>query len=223
MTEHLMLTPDEILTTTRAVRKRLDFTRPVERSVLEECLTIAQQAPTGSNLQNWHFIVVTDAAKRQALADLYRKGWAIYVTLPAAGNLTLDTPQRKAQQARIMASAQYLADHMHEAPVLVVPCIRVAEGRCENLPVVKQASMWGSIAQAGWSFILAARARGLGTTWTTLHLLFEEEAARILGVPYAEVNQAALIPVAYSRGTQFSPAQRAALDTMVHWEAWENK
>lgn len=221
MTEHLKLTPDELLTSTRAVRKRLDFTRPVERSVLEECLTIAQQAPTGSNLQNWHFIVVTDAAKRRGLAELYRKGWAIYVTLAtAAGNLALNNPQRNAQQARIMASAQYLADHMHEAPVLVVPCIRVPEGRCETQPIVKQASMWGSIAQAGWSFMLAARARGLGTTWTTLHLLFEEEAAQILGVPYAEVNQAALIPVAYTRGTRFSPAQRAPLDTMVHWEAW---
>jgi nitroreductase len=221
MSGQLSLTPDEILTTTRAVRKRLDFKRPVARSVLEECLTIAQQAPTGSNLQNWHFVVVTDPAKRQALADVYRKGWAIYVTLPlAAGNLTFDDPQRNAQQARVMASAQYLAEHMHEAPVLVVPCIRPPDGRCESLPVALQGSWWSSIAQAGWSFMLAARARGLGTTWTTLHLLFEEEAAQILGVPYAEVNQAGLIPVAYTRGTRFSPAQRAPLDTVVHWEAW---
>ena len=97
MAEHLTLTPDELLTTTRAVRKRLDFTRPVERTVLEECLTIAQQAPTGSNIQNWHFVVVTDPAKRRALADVYRKGWAIYVPLPiAAGNLTFDDPRRNA-------------------------------------------------------------------------------------------------------------------------------
>lgn len=219
MSEYLMLTPEELLTTTRAVRKRLDFTRPVERAVLEECLTIAQQAPTGSNLQNWHFVVVTDLAKRQALADVYRKGWAVYVPLPiAAGNLTFDDPQRNAQQARVMASAQYLADHMHEAPVLVVPCIRPPDGRCESLPVALQGSWWSSIAQAGWSFMLAAR--GLGTTWTTLHLLFEEEAAQILGVPYAEVNQAGLIPVAYTRGTRFRPARRAPLDTVVHWEAW---
>ena len=221
MSEHLALTPDELLTTTRAVRKRLDFTRPVERTVLEECLTIAQQAPTGSNIQNWHFIVVTDPAKRRALADVYRKGWAIYVPLPiAAGNLTFDDPRRNAQQARVMASAQYLADHMHEAPVLVVPCVRPPDGRCEHQPVALQITWWSSIAQAGWSFMLAARARGLGTTWTTLHLLFEEEAAQILGLPYAEVNQAGLIPVAYTLGTRFSPAQRAALDTMVHWETW---
>jgi nitroreductase len=203
------------------VRKRLDFTRPVERTVLEECLTIAQQAPTGSNIQNWHFVVVTDPAKRRALADVYRKGWAVYVPLPiAAGNLTFDDPTRNAQQARVMASAQYLADHMHEAPVLVVPCVRPPDGRCEHQPVALQITWWSSIAQAGWSFMLAARARGLGTTWTTLHLLFEEEAAQILGLPYAEVNQAGLIPVAYTRGTRFSPAQRATLDTMVHWDTW---
>jgi nitroreductase len=189
--------------------------------VLEECLTIAQQAPTGSNIQNWHFVVVTDPAKRRALADVYRKGWAIYVPLPiAAGNLTFDDPTRNAQQARIMASAQYLADHMHEAPVLVVPCVRPPDGRCEHQPVALQITWWSSIAQAGWSFMLAARARGLGTTWTTLHLLFEEEAAQILGLPYAEVNQAGLIPVAYTRGTRFSPAQRTALNTMVHWDTW---
>ena len=221
MSEHLALAPDALLTTTRAVRKRLDFTRPVARPVLEECLRIAQQAPTGSNLQNWHFVVVTEAAKRHALAELYRKGWAIYLTLPiAAGNLTFENPQRAAQQARVMESAQYLADHMHKAPVLVVPCIRLPDGRCESQPVVIQASMWGSIAQAGWSFMLAARARGLGTTWTTLHLLFEEEAATILDIPYSEVNQAGMIPVAYTRGTRFRPAQRAPLETVVHWEGW---
>jgi len=221
MSEHLPLTPDALLTTTRAVRKRLDFTRPVERAVLEECLTIAQQAPTGSNLQNWHFVVVTDPAKRKALADVYRKGWAIYTTLPiAAGNLTFDDAQRNAQQARVMASAQYLADHMHEAPVLVVPCILPPDGRCEHQPAALQAVWWSSIAQAGWSFMLAARARGLGTTWTTLHLLFEEEAALLLNLPYVEVNQAGLIPVAYTRGTRFSPARRAPLHTMVHWETW---
>jgi nitroreductase len=221
MSEHLTLTPDELLTTTRAVRKRLDFTRPVPRTVLEECLTIAQQAPTGSNLQNWHFVVVTDPVTRRALADVYRKGVAIYVTLPiAAGNLTFDDPQRNAQQARVMASVEYLAEHMHEAPVLVVPCIRPPDDRCEGQPPVLQSSWWSSIAQAGWSFMLAARARGLGSTWTTLHLLFEEEAAQILGLPYAEVNQAGLIPVAYTHGTRFSPARRAPLDTMVHWETW---
>ncbi|MFN8487226.1 MAG: nitroreductase family protein [Caldilineaceae bacterium] len=221
MFSQLALTPDELLTTTRSVRKRLDFARPVERTVIEECLKIAQQAPTGSNLQNWHFVVITDPAKRLALAEVYRKGWAIYTTLPiAAGNLTFADPQRNAQQAQVMASAQYLADHMHEAPVLVIPCIALPGARVESQAVLLQTSMWGSIAQAGWSFMLAARARGLGATWTTVHLFFEEEAAQIIGLPYAQVNQAALIPVAYTKGTTFKPASRAPLDTMVHWEAW---
>ena len=130
---------DELLTTTRAVRKRLDLTRPVEPEVIRECLELAVQAPTPGAHQNWHFVVVTDPGKRHALADVYRKGWAIYVPLPiAAGNLTFDDPRRNAQQARVMASAQYLADHMHEAPVLVVPCVRPPDGRCEQQPVALQ-------------------------------------------------------------------------------------
>jgi nitroreductase len=193
----------------------------VERTIIEECLAIAQQAPTGSNLQNWHFVVITDPATRQALADLYRQGLAIYETLPlAAGNLTFDDPQRMAQQARVMASIRYLGAHLHEVPVLVIPCLQAPGGRCERQPVALQASWWSSIAQAGWSFMLAARARGLGTTWTTLHLLFEDEAAQVLKLPYTEVNQAGLIPVAYTRGTRFQPARRAPLKTMVHWETW---
>ncbi|HEU5327493.1 MAG: nitroreductase family protein [Thermomicrobiales bacterium] len=214
----LPLTLDELLTTTRAVRKRLDFARPVERAVLEECLTIAQQAPTGSNRQHWQFIVVTDPDKRAALADCYRRGWARYRDSPGyAGRAPQADAARAATQSRVAASAAYLADHMHEAPVLVVPCIR---GRTDGAPAAAQAAAWGSILPAVWSFMLAARARGLGTVWTTLHLSFEEEAASVLGIPYAEVMQAALIPVAYTRGVQFQPGPREPLDTFVRWETW---
>jgi len=209
----LTLTPDELLETTRSVRKRLDFTRPVEREVLEECLALAQQAPTGSNMQGWHFLVVTDAAKRAALGDLYRKSWYPYSARRAAAQ----TAERQATQARVVSSAQYLADHMQEAPVLVIPCIT---GRTEGKSSVEQAGVWGSILPAVWSFMLAARARGLGTCWTTLHLTYEREAADILGIPYAEVMQTALIPVAYTLGTDFKAGPRASLDTMVHWEQW---
>jgi nitroreductase len=212
------MTVDEALTTTHSVRKRLDFSRPVGREVIEECLTIAQQAPTPSNLQNWQFVVVTDAAKRQALADIYRKGFEIYETLPiAAHNLPFDDPQRKATQARSMSSARYLATHMQEAPVLVVPCIAP---RADKEGMVLQSALWGTISQASWSFMLAARARGLGTVWTCLHLFFEEEAATVLGIPYSEVMQAGIIPVAYTRGTRFKPAPREPLSNMVHWEGW---
>ena len=220
MPERINLTNDELLTTTRSVRKRLDFTRPVEREVIEECLAIAQQAPTGSNWQNWHFLVVTDPGKRPALADIYRRGVEIYLTLPIAyNNLKFDDPERNATQTRVGSSSQYLADHMHEAPVHIIPCMAL-EGRIESQPALVQSAMWGSIAQAGWSFMLSARARGLGATWTCLHLFFEEEAAKILGIPYTEVNQAALIPVAYTKGTKFRPGPREPLDTMVHWETW---
>ncbi len=209
----LSLTNDEMLATTRAVRKRLDLERPVERAVLEECLQLAQQAPTGSNRQGWGFIVVTDPAKRLALADLYRKSWE-----PYSRSRTPATEQSdQATQARVADSASYLAEHMHEVPVLIVPVIR---GRTDSAPIVGQAGVWGSILPAVWSFMLAARSRGLGTAWTTLHLRYEEEAAGVLGIPYAEVMQTALIPVAYTLGTDFKPGPRAPLDTIVHWEQW---
>lgn len=212
------LTPDELLTTTRSVRKRLDLTRPVEREVIEECLAIAQQAPTPSNLQNWHFVVVTDPGKRAALGDLYRRGFEIYATSPiAASHLTVGDAARNATQARVMSSAQYLAEHMYEVPVHVMACITP---RADKETMFMQSALWSTISQAGWSFMLAARARGLGTVWTSNHLLFEEEAAQVLGIPYTDVMQAGLIPVAYTRGTRFRPAPREPLHTMVHWEGW---
>jgi nitroreductase len=214
----LELTPDELLSTTRAVRKRLDFGRPVEREVLEECLALAHQAPTGSNQQGWHFVVITDPAKRAALADCYRRGWQAYRDAGGgAGNTRTGDPARDAVFARIGDSSAYLAQHMAEVPVLVVPCIA---GRTDGLPAAEQAGRWGSILPAVWSFMLAARSRGLGTVWTTLHLPHEREAADVLGIPYEEVMQVALIPVAYTLGTDFRPGQRQPLDRTVHWDAW---
>jgi nitroreductase len=193
----------------------MDFTRPVPREVLEECFALAQQAPSGSNSQGWHFVVVTDPARRAALADIYRVGWRGYAGPPPA--FGPDDPRAQTPQAKMRASAQYLADHMHEAPVLVIPCIR---GRTDGLPAASQAGVWGSIIPATWSFMLAARARGLGTAWTTLHLGGEREAAEVLGIPYDEVMQVAMIPVAYTRGTDFHPGPRRPLEEMVHWESW---
>jgi nitroreductase len=210
----LPLTADEVLTTTRSVRKRLDFTRPVERDVLEECLTIAQQAPSGSNRQVWHFVVVTDAEKRRALADLYRRGWEQYRSVAGP---TYDDPTRAATQGRVSDSAQYLADHFHEAPVHVIPCI---VGRTDGKPAIAQSGVFGSILPAAWSFMLAARARGLGTCWTTIHLMHEREAAAVLGIPYDTIMQTALIPVAYTKGTDFKLAPRDSLASMVHWDRW---
>ncbi len=214
----LSLSPDELLATTRAVRKRLDLTRPVEREVLLECLALAQQAPSGSNRQSWHFVIVTDAAKRKALADLYRRGADIMRADPnSPRNKPYEDLSMRATYERVRASSDYLYDHMQDAPVLVVPCVA---GRLDGLLASAQAGTWGSILPAVWSFMLAARSRGLGTCWTTLHLRYEEEAAQVLGIPYAEYTQAALTPVAYTIGTDFKPASRASLESMVHWDAW---
>jgi nitroreductase len=207
----LELTPDELLSTTRAVRRRLDLTRPVEREVLEECLELAQQAPTASFAQNWHFVVVTDAGQRAALGELWRAVADGYVQRRAAAAAADPV------LARLGDAVRYLAEHIHEVPVHVIPCV---EGRTDGKPAAAQASRWASIVPAAWSFMLAARARGLGSVWTTFHLRHEREAAELLGIPYERVMQAALIPVAYTVGTDFKPGPRRPLDTLVHWDRW---
>lgn len=209
-------TCDRLLTTTRSVRKRLDLRRPVPRAVIEECLEIALQAPTGSNAQGWHFYVVTDAEKKKGIADLYRKAFEVYANNPAFRPAWAPEDPRAAQRPRVEDSARHLAEHMHEVPVLVVPCV---EGRVENAGVLAQASIYGSILPAAWSFMLALRARGLGSAWTTLHLMHEREAARILGIP-DHVTQTALLPVAYTTGGDFRPARRLPLAQVLHWDAW---
>lgn len=210
---------DTLLRTTRSVRKRLDLERPVPRAVVEECLALAQQAPTGGNRQLWSFVVVTDPATRSALADVYRKGWDRYITegMVEAPSPPATDPVARARQKRIGASAQYLADNLERVPVLVIPVIR---HRVDGREPVAVASHFGSVLPAVWSFMLAARARGLGTAWTTIHLFYEREAAEILGIPYDEVMQAALIPLAYTIGGDFKPGARLPLDTFVHWERW---
>ncbi len=219
----LHLTPDELLTTTRSVRKRLDFSRPVEPELLRECLEIAVQAPTGGNRQHWHFIVVTDRQQIQALGKIYQKGWAIYLqqqtSIAAAMQSKRMTPDRIATLARIADSANYLAEHMHEVPAMLIPC---GYGRADvdRQPTSAQAGWWGSLLPAAWSFMLAARARGLGTCWTTIHLYYEQEAAEVLGIPYEKVVQAALIPIAYTLGTEFKPGARIPLESILHWDKW---
>lgn len=211
-----LATCDQLLTTTRSVRKRLDFTRPVPREVIERCLEIALQAPTGSNAQGWHFLVVTEAERKQALATLYRKAFEIYATNPAFRPQYAEGDPRSAQRPRVEDSARHLAEHLHEAPALVIPCI---EGRVEAAGVLAQASIYGSILPAAWSFMLALRARGLGSAWTTLHLMYEKEAAAVLGLP-DHVTQCALLPVAYTKGSGFRPAKRLPLAQVLHWERW---
>lgn len=209
-------TVDHLLTTTRSVRKRLDLTRPVEPEILEKCLEIAFQAPTGSNSQGWQFVVVTDVAKRKAIADHYRTAFAAYREMSG------DQPQRQAgdprqaQTERIVDSATYLVDHLHEVPVHILACV---EGRVEAPLTVLQASMYGSILPAAWSLMLALRSRGIGSAWTTLHLVYENEVAELLGIP-RNYTQAVLLPAAYFTGEDFKPAKRLPASQHIHWNTW---
>jgi nitroreductase len=208
---------DHLLTTTRSVRKRLDFSRPVEREVIERCIEIAIQAPSGSNRQPWHFVVVTDAEKRMGLAELYRRAFDTYLRgrAQAAPDPRPHAPSASTMR-KVTSSAAYLAKHFHEAPVHIIPCI---EGRVETSPPFAQASHYGSILPAAWSLMLALRARGLGSAWTTLHLPYEKEAAQLLGIP-DHITQAALLPVAYFTGDDFRPAERIPAREVTHWDGW---
>ena len=204
---------DELLATTRAVRKRLDLDRPVPRNVIEECLELAVQAPTGSNSQTWRWVVVDDAAKRRGLADLYRRAADAYLT--QAGEQARERGDM--QTRRVFESAVYLAENLENVPVHLIPCM---EGRPPaDAPPAMLAGFYGSIFPAVWSFQLALRARGLGSALTTLHLVYEREAAELLNLP-DHLQQVALLPVAYTRGTDFKRAQRPPISSITHWNGW---
>ncbi|MET7335576.1 nitroreductase family protein [Nonomuraea sp. NPDC005650] len=211
------LSPDELLTTTRSVRKRLDLTRPVPLELVRECLDVALQAPSGGNRQGWHWMVVTDPELRKAIGGYYeRSHQAYFESGSSARALFQDDPVRAAQQRRVGESSLYLAEHMGDVPVLVIGCIAVSEG---GLPQGNQSGLWGSLLPAAWSYMLAARARGLGTAWTTLHLAYESEVAELLGIP-GDVRQGVLIPTAYFLGETFGPAKRQPLDEVLHVDRW---
>lgn len=215
----LGLSADALLSTTRAVRRRLDFERPVNDDLIRECLEFAVQAPTGSNQQGWRFLVVTDPDKKAALADLYRRGWDVYTGMSAsAGALAVGAEgERASQQLRVLRSASYLAENMHRVPAMLIPCLH---GRIEKAPGMGASSMLASIIPSTWNFMLAARERGLGTCWTTIHLMFEEEAAAVLDIPYADVSQIALITIGHTLGTDFRPATRESASTVTSWNTW---
>jgi nitroreductase len=207
MTYLLPFDPDELLTTTRAVRKRLDLDRPVPLDVIREALQIAVQAPSGSNRQRWHWLILTDPDVRAKVADYYRRS---HLEAYAARSEPAD-----AATARIQSSSTYLRDVFASVPVLVLATIELDT----DLPAGNQAGIWGSLLPAAWSLALALRARGLGTTWTTLHLKYEREVAEVLGLP-ANVRQGVLLPVAYTKGTDFKPGPRVDLDSVVHLNGW---
>jgi nitroreductase len=209
----LDLDPDQLLSTTRAVRKRLDFDRPVPEELIRECVAMALQAPSGSNLVTMAFVVVTDADKRAAIGDIYREIFAGYKASPYYATRIIDDPAAQAQQLRVAESADYLGEHMGEAPALVIAC---------NTGANRQAAVggMGNVLPATWSFMLAARARGLGTAWTSMHTFREQEVADLLGIPFDTVAQAVLTPVAFTKGTDFKPANRPEPDAVIHWNGW---
>jgi nitroreductase len=212
----LNLSVDEVLTTTRSVRKRLDLEKPVPRDVLLECLELAIQAPTGSNTQGWQWVFVEDADKKKAIADIYRAAFNAYRQMPRPEYG--DSDLRGGQFDRVRTSAEFLAEHLHEVPVMLIPCL---EGRIDKAPEAS-AGFWGSLLPACWSYMLALRSRGLGSAWTTLHLLGDGErhTADLLGIPFEKYSQGGLFPIAYTKGTDFRPAKRLPAEQFAHWDTW---
>lgn len=192
---------DQVLTTTRSVRRRIDFQRPVEASVIEECIEIATQAPTGANQESWRFLVLTESERKQQVAELYRSALATYVD---------------ARGFEVRPAQRALADRMHEMPVLVIVC---NEGRPLSDSVAMQVAFYGSVLPAAWSLMLALRSRGLGSTWTTLHLLHAERAAAALGIPDG-VTQTVLLPVGYTLDAVLRPAKRRTPAEVTYWNRW---
>jgi nitroreductase len=197
------LTPDELLSTTRAVRRRLDLTKPVEDHLLNDCVRLAQQAPSGGNQQPFHFVVVRDGGLRCRVAALYRELADVHLPRP-------DTFSDGGQR-RVYASAWYLVDHLHEVPVHVIPCVEWRDGPGPG--------QWASVIQAAWSFMLAARSRGLGTAWIGMIALRERAFAELFGIP-EDVRLAALLPVAHTVGTEFKPGVRRPIEEIIHRDRW---
>jgi nitroreductase len=218
----LPLNPDELLSTTRAVRKRLDFDKPVPDELIRECVSLAMQSPSGSNSMTMQFIIVKDEAKRKAIGAVYRECFSQYQAMDGVYIRTIDKGDTvlNQQQQRSADSADYLGDHMGDAPVLVIPCNVGGRTEAAGGLGMMASSVMANILPAMWSFMLAARARGMGTAWTTVHLMMEQQVADILGIPFDTVQQVCLSPLAFTKGTDFKAAIRPDAETIIHWDKW---
>lgn len=208
------MTPEELLTTTRSVRRRMDMDRPVPRELLLDCVRIAVQAPTGGNRQGWQWMFVTDHDQKKRIGELYRESWYEYSKTRTPYP---EGDSRGEQLPRVVRSAKFLADHFGEVPAMVIPCI---EGRSEGGGNLANSGLYGSIIPAAWSFMLAARMHGLACAYTTLHLKYEREVAELLGIDFQRYMQVALLTVGFFKGESFRPAERLPLESIVHWDRW---
>ncbi|MBO4205706.1 nitroreductase family protein [Micromonospora echinofusca] len=221
---------NHVLTTTRSVRLRLDYDRPVPIDVVGECLQLALQAPTGGAAEDWRWLVVADPARKAELARLYHAAYQEHVHRPlhsAAGAESSSVRGRlggvdaygavSARTARILRGAAHLAEHIGRAPYLVIPCA-TRPNPATGGPGTNSA-LYGSLYPAIWQFNLALRARGLGTVITTLHLHHAATAAALLGIP-ADALQITLLPVAYTLGTDFRVAARRPVNAVTYLDHW---
>lgn len=214
----LNLSVDEVLTTTRAVRKRLDTSRPVPRALLEECLEIAMQAPNGSNRNTWRWLIVDDRETIRRLADEYKAAMGLLSSgaMPTMNPLDSGIPG----EDKILESAYALVEKLPDMPAILIPLM---PGRPDGKDVVAQASMWGSIVQAVWSFMLALRERGLGSIWATVTTRREKEIAELLGIPHDRYTQVGMFPIAYTIGTDFRRAWRKPVADVLDWNRFEDR
>lgn len=216
---------DRLLTTTRSVRKRLDLSRPVEPEIVLECLRIAVQAPTGGNAQRTRWMLVTDAGKRKALGELYKRAMDPYheIMEPLASTF--------GGSKQIISSSRHLAEVMAEVPLQVIPCqlgspadqnalLKRAKYPYPLSENVSASAFYGSAWPWVWNFMLALRSRGLGSALTTMHLVFEKESREVLGIPDT-VTQIGIIPVAYYTGDSFKPGSRRGVEEITYWNEWK--
>ncbi|MGH9184466.1 MAG: nitroreductase family protein [Acidimicrobiales bacterium] len=197
---------DEVLATTRAVRRRLDLDRPVDNQLLLDCIDLAEQAPTGGNLGSRRWIVVRDQAVKDQLGELYRTTALPFMSAAAERLHGTGHPSEK-----VMASAVYLAEHLAEVPAIVIPTVI---GRHDGSG---RPGLFDSVIQAAWSFCLALRARGLGTTWVTAALQDTAAVKEILGIPDG-MTEIVLLPVAWTKGTDFRRAPRHPARTITYFD-----
>ncbi|MBJ18330.1 MAG: nitroreductase family protein [bacterium] len=203
----------EVVSTTRSVRRRLDFDRAVAPELIERCIDAAVQAPTGMNREAWRFLVLTESEPKARVAELYRSG---FDGLATRFRNQLPSERRDQELPNERPTYVGLAENLHRMPALILVC---SEGRPDPDNAAMQVAFYGSVLPAAWSLMLALRASGLGTTWTTLLVTEEDRVADALGIP-ADVTQTILLPVAYTKGAVLKPATRMGASEVTYWNRW---